>query len=289
MFQSVSNFAWRNRGKLTIALAVSIGVAAYATYTSYSSTSPQSDNSQAMALPSSASESSRSSLKSKTKSRTLLFRIRRQYEVICAQFLATLRGKIIDIVDISAAIRQIKELRSSVETKTNISISRGPSSQIDSEEEGKLWEELKIASFTQLFVTAYTVSIVCVILRIQMHIIAKYSNELTKVTFESSMENYAEFGVTSDHVIESDGMENMSIFRKLIDGTYKHLFSSGLRTLTSLIRQLIISHLKDWTIKDKITVEYGEMIQMMSQIRRSIERDMSNLIKIMIIRKSNIA
>jgi len=116
--ESVGHFAWKNRGKLTIAAAVGIGVAVYYSYNSSSSSSSSKDrrlnsaSNQNEALLESLGSSSSSS---REKSR-LLYRARKQFDLVCLQFLSTLRGRIIDVVDISSAIRQIKELRASVST-----------------------------------------------------------------------------------------------------------------------------------------------------------------------------
>ena len=41
----------------------------------------------------------------------LLMRIRRQFDMACAQFIPTLKAKIVEVVDITNAVRQIKEIR----------------------------------------------------------------------------------------------------------------------------------------------------------------------------------
>ena len=38
-------------------------------------------------------------------------RIRRQFDKACAQFIPTLKAKVTEVVDITNAVRQIKELR----------------------------------------------------------------------------------------------------------------------------------------------------------------------------------
>jgi len=75
------------------------------------------------------------------------------------------------------------------------------------------------------------------------------------------------------------------MFIALIEGTYKQIYGAGPRTLASIVRQRIAMDLKDWTIADKVSVEYGELIHVMSQIRRSLEVDMPAIIRMLMLRK----
>jgi hypothetical protein len=300
--ESVSRFAWKNRGKLTIALAVGIGVAAYYHYSSSSSDKDRrisnANSRNEVLLEGNGGQASSSREKSR-----LLYRARKQFDIVCIQFLSTLRGRIVDVVDLSSAIRQIKELRSATasQNSSKTSSSSAGSTDSSSDMEMRLWEDIKIGSFTQLFVTAYALAAICVLLRVQMHILARSSDSFTNIQSETlSMNNTQhttrthDFGIAGDYDDDISAVPNShtpsqqpsnDAFKQLIDGTYKHIFSTGLRSLSSIVRQQVSSNLRDWKVKEKAVVEYGELVQALSQIRRSIESDVANLIKIMIIRK----
>jgi hypothetical protein len=99
------------------------------------------------------------SMSTGNRSRVLL-RLRRQYDSSCRHFLPTLRKKIFAIVDINATVKQIKELRT-VSAPGCLDLERA------------LWEEIKVSSFTLLFVAVYMTTTVCTVLRIQVHILAR--------------------------------------------------------------------------------------------------------------------
>lgn len=162
--------------------------------------------------------------------------------------------------------RQIRELRSLSTSNQQVEI------HDESDLESKLWDDIKIGSFTQLFVTIYMVSAICVLLFVQMHMLAKTSEAFVKVTNDEEFDKHSE---------EADSQ----IFRDIIEGTFKHIFGTGLRTLASIIRQQVTTDLRDWTIKDKTSVEYVEFVHTMNNIRRSIESDLTNLIRVLMIRK----
>jgi PDZ domain-containing secreted protein len=141
MWSSIGHLAWRNRGKLTAALVISLGVAMYMYLENGQYETRQKEN----VKPNDASKDDTTNpqssvlISSCNNSRSILYRVRKQYDTVIVQFLCTLRGKIIDLIDISAAIRHIKELRSISNTNSNQSI--------QSLDESALWEEIKIKSF----------------------------------------------------------------------------------------------------------------------------------------------
>ncbi|RYH13662.1 hypothetical protein EON65_35100 [archaeon] len=90
----------------------------------------------------------------------LLLRIRRQFDISCRHFLPTLRKKIIDTVDLNGTVKQIKELRQT-----------GSPGSADLER--ALWEEIKVASFTLMFMSTYTTVALCTVLKLQLHILAR--------------------------------------------------------------------------------------------------------------------
>ena len=64
----------------------------------------------------------------------------------------------------------------------------------------------------------------------------------------------------------------------LIEGTYKHLFGAGLQTLAKTIQQRVTETFSPWTVREKVAVEYAELVQLTMQVRRKIEEDMSVMI-----------
>ena len=48
--------------------------------------------------------------------------------------------------------------------------------------EEKLWEEIKVSSVSLLIVSVYMMSLVCILLRIQLHIIARNAPDFISAT-----------------------------------------------------------------------------------------------------------
>lgn len=262
------NFIWRHRSKVAIAAVLAIATAAYVHYSTSTAHAEMLQFHNGNDHDStSEKERKRNHLQlSSTEKSKLLLRARRQYDAAIQYFLSTLKSKIVEVVDINSSVRQIKELRSSLASST------GSLNDTPSVLEAKLWDEIKIGSFCQLFVTSYMVSAVCVLLRVQMHILARSTSLFTS---------------SSEELKDGEDSVSNSTFQSLVEGTYKHLFGSGLRNIASIIKQRISIELKDWTVDEKLNVEYAEFVQKIQQIRRSIENDVNNIVRLMIIRKSS--
>ena len=256
--QSIGGFVNRNRNKLLVASVVAIGVTLYLNYNGETvededKHDPQLETVQRLRL---ANETNSMKAANRTK---LLFKIRRQFDTSVNQFIPTLRVKIVEVIDINGTVRHIKELRAKATTNKE-------------ELETRLWTEIKDSSFAMLIVTSYMLSAVCVLLRIQLHILAR--------SLQKSYNNNQLFPQDDDIQLNSD------TFRGLIEGTYKHLYGNGLKLFSDMIKTQISLVLKNWTVKDKLHVSYDELLEVISIIRRNIENDLSLVIKTIFIRKS---
>ena len=253
---NIGGFLNRNKGRIAIVAAVAIAVTAYYHYSS----SPNSEEDRKNEFINEDSEKLLDDSKSKSTSEIetdetasrnnkLLINIRQQFDTAALQFLPTLRLKIFEVVDIEMTVRKIKEIRSSTITDKAIL-------------EDDLWNELKISSFTILFVTAYMLSFVCVLIRVQLHIISK------------SMQ------VDSNEFNSSD-----DIFSALIEKTFNHVLGTGLTSFTDAVRRNISELLESWVIKEKLNVTFQEVMEVVSKTRRSLETDFSTLANCILIRK----
>lgn len=107
---NIGKFTWKHRGKLTIALVIGIGTAAYMSYmNSTNEICDQSDdhdqsNHDKKSLKKPQFDPKNQLMSSKDKSR-LLYQARKQFDIVCHQFLMTLKTKIIDVVDMSTTLR----------------------------------------------------------------------------------------------------------------------------------------------------------------------------------------
>lgn len=99
----------------------------------------------------------------------IIWKIRKQYDSAINKLLITFKLKIIELIDIQSTVRNIKELRSKYKN-TNTSSSNLKTYE---ELEDQLWNEIKISTFTILFVISYVLPAICILLKIQLYILAR--------------------------------------------------------------------------------------------------------------------
>jgi hypothetical protein len=270
--QSTRKFLWKHRGKIAVGGAVcAISLVAYSLYGNRKADDEEEsipvENSSLSATDlhrgTLQSTNSVSVLEPGNRSRMLL-RLRKQYDIALKQFLPTLRAKILEVVDVTSAIKRIKELRSG-----------SGGSSLDDEllrsREDMLWEEIKVSSFTLLFVSSYMVSALTVLLRVQLHILVR--------SFHAPSDN------TDSSHNEEQPFGDDSTCRLLIEGTYKHLFGAGLHALVDSVQRAVLECFCQWSVKDKLVVEYSEFVQTMSLVRKRVEGDISAMARTIMLRK----
>ncbi len=263
--KNVGGFLHKNRNKLVIASIIAISVAVVVHYNSSSTEDNLILNSEEIVNENISSnddeliEREKPNRKMSPVNRSrLLLRIRRQFDIASQHFMPTLRIKIIEVVDINGTVRQIKELRSK-------------SNENSRQLEAQLWEEIKISSFTMLFVTAYMLSAVCVMLRVQLHVLARsaYHGSSSSGQFNEDLE------------VQLDN----DMFKALVEATYKQMFGSGLRTFAALVKSRVSADLRHWTVQEKLSVEFGDLLETVSLVRRNIEVDLAATVQTIFIRK----
>jgi hypothetical protein len=278
--RDAGDFLWRHRRKVMVGGVVcAAGLVAYSLYTSSRPKNEEEREAQPVRAASTPSV-----MKPANQPR-MLRRLRKQYEIALRQFLPTLRIRILEVVDVSSAIKRIKELRSS--STENEDSAR----QI----EEILWDDIKESSFTLLYVTAYMVSAICVLLRVQLHILGRSLHDSMERTHSASprdIETGGSFASTSAgnhannyNLDDDEPFGDDDTCRLLIEGTYKHLFGAGLQAFADLVKQAVSQSFAGWNVRDKLTVEYSELVYAMSQVRRYIEGDVPSIVRMIMLRK----
>ena len=182
----------------------------------------------------------------------LLLRVRRHFDYAGKHFFPTLRLKIVETVDIANAIQQIKQVRLG-----------GLSDKASKSTEANLWDQVKVSSFVLLFTVAYSVSVVATVLRVQLHILARNA-----ATYND--ENGAD---TSPSETE---------LKYLIDSTFRYIFNDGLENLTKILRVKVEHALVDWTVREKVSVQFVEFVDIIAYIRKSAEKDMRSFVDMIV-------
>ena len=183
MLSFISGFLNRNRTKLIIATVAltTIGTLYYIYNTSSSSEIDddmnQDDdekykhNKHSIHL---LSPSHQSKLCNRSR---IIWKIRKQYDHAINKLLITFKFKIIELIDIQNTVHSIKELRGIYKMANNNSKDNTSDTTISlkkyEELEEQLWDEIKISTFVFLIVLTYITPAICVLLKIQLHILAR--------------------------------------------------------------------------------------------------------------------
>ena len=249
----------KNRGRIAVATIAVIAVSAYYHYTTATIDvkedenvyTPEDNSKSKLEANININRGTNEEVETGMHNTKMLLKIRSQFDTAALQFLPTLRMKIFEILDIEHTVRKLKDLRSSSVVDKVIL-------------EDDLWNELKISSFTMLFVTTYMLSAVCVLIRIQLHIISKS--------------------------LLVEAVDLMSIdekFSSLIEKTFQHVLGAGLASFANIVRNLVADSLRSWVVKEKLNVTFQEVLETIAKMRKLLEADFASLITTMIIREWN--
>ena len=258
-FAQTGRYLWRHRDKIAVGGAVcAAGLVIY--YSLSKKSTENEDEKKILAEVKRRRPGDRS---------RMLLRIRKQFDFAIRQFLPTMHTRILEVVDVSSAIRKIKELR----TANGESNRSSEDSSAFMRTEALLWDEIKVSSLTLVYVSAYMVSAVTVLLRIQLHILGK--------SMESVLQSQSNVEESESNLGADD------VFKILIEGTYKHIFGTGLQALSDYVRPRVMECFAEWNVRDNLAVDFDDLAQTMSRVHRNIERDSTSLAKMIMLRTSN--
>jgi hypothetical protein len=178
-------------------------------------------------------------------------RVRDEFDNALRMFIPTLHLKVVNVVDVVSTMRRLRELK--------LERGRDEGAGSDAAEE-QLWDDIKVASFALLLVTAYMLCSLSVLLKIHLHLLSN-----------------------PQYLSLAEGAEEGS-WKKVLDGTYHHLFEQGVDSLYTLVHAVARDKLHGWRVKEKLQVDYSELTRIISEMRGVIEGDMTALLKDILIR-----
>ena len=173
--------------------------------------------------------------------------MRKQFDNYAKHFLPTLKLKIAEVVDIAMGARL--EIRANTQSSDTQDV------------EARLWDEIKVSSLTVLFITVYMESIVCALLRIQLHVVAAYTLEMA-----------------GSGAVDVDKI-GVNLLEKLITSTYTKIYDVGLKNLTQIVREGVAREMQDWVVREKMNVQYDDLILKLCTLRADFEQDTLSLIR----------
>jgi len=305
MWSSLKDWTHKNKGKLGASAIFLAGVAGYLWYnpehnpfsnasgdsttaTSAFSSRAEQNSGTAVAVEDDEWSPSRSSTAARSPSNgaqkaaahrsRILLRVRKEFAVQAMQFLPLLHAKIVRVVDFDHAYDQLRELKRRRTAERNGE--EGGDDVINSGklDSNQLWEQIKDSSFTYLFVTAYIGSVLCTLLRIQLHIQAR---AMTNAGASASAAAWTATGAGAGDSSSEDFFDRMDsdVLKQLVNSTYTPLFGEGLRNLTAMVRSHVTRELSDWLVCDtNIMVEYAQLAERLSKIRKSCEASFPQLL-----------
>jgi hypothetical protein len=237
--------------------------------------------------------------KASTQRSRILIRVRKLFSSQILQFLPLLQTKVLHAVDFDHAyskLKEIKEQRSLAEKSGNTNNSNSNNNtnnvSVNSNSVGdsnQLWETIKDSSFTYLFVTIYASSVMCVLLRIQLHIQARMLSSIEGTTtaaiaagfnVKAAGSSSSSSSSTTAAAASSQGQSSMTDFfdtmdtdtlKQLVNQTYTNFYDQGIKNLTNFIRSHICHELNDWPVCTNISVDYNNLTKKLSAIRRLCE------------------
>lgn len=235
--EEVFGFIHRNRAKVAVgtAAAVTIGVCAAVAYLAYNTSSNETDIPVMENILNDKEDDDGNIKKKSTLRKTKssqsnglgkhvirLVRINEEYETTLNKFIPILHLKIVNIVDMSGTIKQLRSGRSGDMTSNDSTV-------IATEDD--LWDEIKVASFSLVYITAYALCALTILLRIHIHLFSAAA------------------------MVHHDGSGQLDLNR-LLELTYSHFFESGIQHLLDAVQPIIRERLSVWKVKDKLKVHF---------------------------------
>jgi hypothetical protein len=236
-------FCWKHRTKIGVgAICIAGGAALYYYYGGDDNQSTSSQVTRAVSVPNGSKDKLKDSKKEpevESERTRMLLAVNELYGFSLVYFLPNIRSRVRTLVDVSHAIRKLKDLKN------------------DTSEEARdlkvtMWDEINLSAFSSLVATVYSLAAVSILLRVQMHILVRDASRMG-----------------DQEQPEED------IFYELMEGSYRHLFGAGLEALTDRVKCVVSAKLRegDWNVESRMSVEFEELNELLSLMRSGMEGD----------------
>ncbi|KAG5184364.1 Peroxin-3 [Tribonema minus] len=212
--------------------------------------------------------------------RLYLGRARAECRTAILNFLPTLRSRLYATADISRPVRALKALRQSRDAAASAQGEGGDPAPPPSEEdpaEAELWDEVKVTSFTRLLLSMYAFSALNLMLRLQMHILGRYSYEEASELLKREAGQKQQPGTGAGAGAGGGGERGvgaslpMDARRAFLSSTYEFLLGDGLRALAADVEAAVRTCSADWHCQSKLAVGWEELAGMLRRVRAEVE------------------
>lgn len=186
--------------------------------------------------------------------RQRLERCREETSNALRDFLPTLRRAIENLTDITEETKKLKKLRSERRDEQRF-------------EEKELWDSIKIKAVTRMITTAYSHSILFLVLTMQVHLLGgRLFVEQIKLQTTSST-----IGVDS---LASDRMSSYQASHRLVlTSTYDFFFEKGIGLLLQTVEGAVMTVISDWDVTnpESMYTRFDVLNDAIQRIREIVE------------------
>lgn len=169
-----------------------------------------------------------------------LARLRPECTNTVMSFLPPVRKQLNRLTDVVPITTKLRELRARQKQQ------RKPPTEDEAAEAALLWEDLKVNSLARLMCSIYSLTLLDLLLRVQLHVAAKRG-------------------------LETDTATSLQVREEFMFKSTEYMVSTGLERLLQLTQQHIRSATKPWLMGTEAEVTKEEIVQRLQQTRKEIE------------------
>jgi hypothetical protein len=210
-----------------------------------------------------------------------LDRARGECRAAIQNFLPTLRKRLFLVVDVNAPVRELKALRSSAQHHSRAHDSEadegsGSVSAAEDPREAELWDSVKVLSFTRLLVGVYAFNTLNLMLRLQLHVLGRYSFEESKEVVSELGTGRAAAAAGGCPFFQRPGAISMEARHLILSSTYEYLLGDGLLALAADLQGVVERCMAEWHCQTKLEISRDQLLAMLTRIRVQAEGDLGH-------------
>jgi len=184
----------------------------------------------------------RTKLKVRQRKEAELARLQDECQTTILTFLPPLRRQLNRLTDPRPVTMQLKELRAKQKQRARDQWSKDDEALMD-----RLWEDLKILSLARLAASVYSLTLMDLLLRVQLHVAARVDIE------------------------EGSEIVNQQVREQFMLKAVDFFVGKGLNTLLERVTSGIRQATKVWAMGTEATVTRAEIMDMVNNIRKEVE------------------
>ncbi|KAH9251949.1 hypothetical protein BASA81_010153 [Batrachochytrium salamandrivorans] len=171
-----------------------------------------------------------------------LVRIQPEITAAVVTFLPPLRKQVNRLTDVVPITTKLRDLRGKQKS------SKAPASEQDLAEAATLWEDLKVHSLARMMGSIYSLTLLDLLLRVELHVAAKRG-------------------------LDGQSPTSAPVRQELMLKSTEYVVSTGVERLLELCGRQIRDSTKPWLMGTEAEVTKDEIVRVLNQTRKEIEKD----------------